>query len=391
MRLRCFTVVLLVLLSNAPASADVSGFASLGASWFSNPHADFAYNNHSTGPGRSRDIDWGLDSNLGLQWSTLANHHLRLTAQTVIYRDASNQLKPELTLLNLLIPIGERFSWRIGRSQNPNFLYSDYRHVHYALPWIRPPREVYGVTSLFNYDGVQARYQQIVSDEWNVIALVGLAQVEMNYSLNAGHDIDRARGDGVAYASVALQQADWTFKFSYETGKLTTNPATVSAAFDGLRQMGYGDLANQMILEHKTYQFATLGARMDSSDWLLVGELAWRSLDAYFGQRGGLYVSVGRHFGRYMPYLTLARTWTSTENSTIPIAQSLYDAVQYSASSISLGLAVELSNTMTFKTELQGIAPDPGTRWAYESYDAQYNHHHPDQDILLSASLGLVF
>lgn len=391
MRLRCFTAVLLVLLSIAPASADVSGFASLGASWFSNPHADFAYNNHSTGPGRSRDIDWGLDSNLGLQWSTLANHQLRLTAQTVIYRDASNQVRPELTLLNALMPLDEHFSLRIGRSQNPNFLYSDYRHVHYALPWLRPPREVYGITSLFNYDGAQMRYQQVVANDLNVIALAGIAQVDMNYSLNAGQTVEQAHADGVGYVSLALQQADWTFKLSYETGRLTSNPAAVSAAFDVLRQMGSADIANQMILDHKRYQFVTLGMRMDSSDWLLAGELAWRSLDAYFGQRGGAYVSVGKHIGRYMPYLTLARTWTLTESSTNPLAQSLYDTVQYSASSISLGLAVELSNTMTFKTELQGIAPDPGTRWAYESYDMQYNHHHPDQDILLSASLGLVF
>jgi len=382
---------LLLLLVIHQASAEMSGFASLGAAWFSNPHADFAYNNHSTGPGNSRDVDFGLDSNLGLQWSSVMDNQLRLTAQTVVYRDASNQVRPELTLLNALIPLDDHFSLRIGRSQNPSFLYSDYRHVHYALPWIRPPREVYGVTSLFNYDGAQARYQHVVAHDWNVIALAGVAQVEMNYSLNAGQDVDRTQADAVAYASVALQKADWTFKLSYETGKLTANPATVSAAFDALRQMGERDLANQMVLDHKSYQFATFGARMDSADWLLVSELSWRSLDAYFGQRGGAYVTAGKRIGHYMPYLTLARTWTLTQSAANPIAQSLYDNVQYSASSLSVGLAVELSSTMTLKAELQRIAPDPESRWAYESYDAQYNYRHPDQDVLVSVSVGLVF
>jgi len=374
-----------------PVQAEMSGFASLGVAWFSNPHADFAYDNHSTGPGNSRNIDLALDSNLGLQWSTVTDHQLRLTAQTVVYRDASNHLKPELTLFNALVPVNDRFSLRFGRSQNPNFLYSDYRQVHYALPWIRPPREVYGVTSLFNYDGAQARYQQTMPDDWQLVTLAGMAQVDMNYSLNGGQDVDRAHADSVHYASVSLNKADWTLKLSYETGKLTANAAMVGAAFDGLRQMGYSDLANQMALENKTYQFVGLGVRMDSADWLLVGEVAWRSLDAYFGQRGGAYFTLGKHLGRYMPYLTLARTWTLNDSSSQPLAQSLYDAVSYSASSLSVGVSVTLSSQMVLKTELQGIAPDPGSRWVYEQYDAQYNYRQPGQDVLLSVSLAMVF
>jgi hypothetical protein len=384
-------VALLLFAIALPVRAEISGFATLGSSWFSNPHADFAYNNGSTGPGNSRTLDVGLDSNLGLQWSTLLDSQVRLTAQTVIYRDASNQIKPDLTLLNALFPVSNAFSVRIGRSQNPNFLYSDYRQVHYALPWIRPPREVYGVTSFFDYDGAQVVYRQPIMLGWELVALAGVASASMNYSLDSGQHIDVAHGDAIRYASISLQRTCWTIKLSYETGVLTAQNTTVDGALDVLRQTSSVSLADQMALSHKDYQFVALGVRKDSADWLLVSEFSWRSLDAYFGQRGGAYVTLGRHLGRYMPYMTLARTWTLTGSSPNPVAQALYDSVSYSASSLTLGLAYELSDRTTLKTEIQGIAPDAGSRWVYESYDRNYNYTSPDKDLLLSVSVSTVF
>ncbi len=389
MSVRVFVFVLVGLLA-LPASAQVSGFATLGAAWFSNPHADFAYNNHSTGPGNSRSVDLGLDSNLGLQWSNTFDQNVRLTAQTVVYRDASNHVRPDLTLLNAQFLINDRLSLRVGRTQNPNFLYSDYRQVHYALPWIRPPREVYGVTSFFNYDGVQGRYQLPVMDDWSLIFLAGIAQSSMDYSLDGGRAVDSAQAEGVRYISAALQREDWTIKLSYETGALSTKNEAVEQVLQGVAQFDAA-LAQHLSLWNKKYDFWALGAQYDSSDWLIATELSWRGLDAYFGQRGGGYMTLGRHYGQYMPYITLARTWTITDTSTNPIAQSLYDSVKYSASSLALGLSVALTPQMMLKTELQGIAPDPGSKWAYEQYDAQYNHHQPGQDVLLSVSLAMVF
>jgi hypothetical protein len=389
MSVRVFLFGLVGLLA-VPASAQVSGFATLGAAWFSNPHADFAYNNHSTGPGNSRSVDLGLDSNLGLQWSSTFDQAVRLTAQTVVYRDASNHVRPDLTLLNAQFLMNDRLSLRVGRTQNPNFLFSDYRQVHYALPWIRPPREVYGVTSFFNYDGVQGRYQLPVMDDWSLVFLAGIAQSSMDYSLDGGRAVDSAQAEGVRYVSAALQHEDWTIKLSYETGALSTKNETVEQALQGVTQFD-AVLAQNMSLWNKKYDFWALGAQYDSSDWLIVGELSWRGLEAYFGQRGGGYATLGRHYGQYMPYITLARTWTITDSSTNPIAQSLYDSVKYSASSLALGLSVALTPQMMLKTELQGIAPDPDSKWVYEQYDAQYNHHQPGQDVLLSVSLDMVF
>ncbi len=371
--------------------AEVSGFATLGASWFSNPHADFAYNNHSTGPGHTRLIDFGLDSNLGLQWSSLIDNNVRLTAQTVIYRDASSQITPSLTLFNALIPINDQFSLRVGRTQNPNFLYSDYRQVHYALPWIRPPREVYGVTSFFNYDGVQLRHQKLVCNNWDWVTLLGVANASMDYSIDGASNVDTTNAQAMRYVSMSLHRENWTVKVSYEVGQLTAHTVTVDNALNAIYQLGYIDLADKMSLNNKTYHFVSLSAQLDSPNWLLIGEVAYRSLDAYFGQRGGAYLTLGRHFGRYMPYLTLARTWTLTESNPQPIAQSLYDGVSYSASSVTLGVSFELSDNAILKAEAQGIAPDPGSRWVYEAYDSSYAYRAPNQDLLLSVSLDVVF
>ena len=149
-----YLVLMLGLLSSGTVQAEWHGFASVGAAWFSNDDADYVYNNLSSGAGHSHSVDWGLDSKLGLQWTASPMRSLRLNAQTVIALDAVNRFSPNLTLANLAYDVNERLSLTLGRTQNPNFLYSDHRHIAYALPWLRPPREVYGITSMFNYDEI---------------------------------------------------------------------------------------------------------------------------------------------------------------------------------------------------------------------------------------------
>lgn len=390
MLLRIYALPLMICLVASPVGAEVNGFATLGAAWFSNPNADFAYNNLSSGAGNSRTIDLGLDSNLGLQWTTKPAQSVQLTAQTVIARDASNNLVPSITLANANFYLPNNLSLLVGRTQNPNFLYSDVRQVHFALPWIRPPREVYGVTSIFNYDGVQASFQHVLSDQWVFHTNFGVAQAVSDYSRDAGDHVDQLHADNMKYMSISLQNAAWTVKLSYEQGNLTTQSQRLQDAFTLLSQSDAA-LSDRLALVNKDYQFATLGARYESDDYLALFEYAWRHLDAYFGERSGAYVTLGKRFDKFMPYVTLARTWTTVGNSSNSIAQQLYASVTYSASSASLGGSYQLSDHVTLKGELQVVAPDPGSRWAYEAYSTQYDYNTHAQDVLLSFSLNTVF
>lgn len=383
-------LVLLVLLMGSKTHADWHGFASASAVWFSNPNADFVYNNLSSGAGRTHNVDFGLDTNLGLQWSGSPVSGMRLNGQGVLARDAANRFTPSLTLANMALDINSAFSLTLGRVQNPNFLYSDYRHVHYALPWLRPPREVYGITSIFNYDGAQANIELFGRGEYDLRLTAGLAQADTDYSRDGGETVDRLRATQMGYASLAWRASDWLVKLSYEQGSLFTDNAVINKAMATIAQTDIL-LAQQMALDGKDYRFMALGVRYDADDHLWLFEAAHRDLDAYFGRRSGVYTTYGHRLGVYMPYITLARTWTEVGNSQNLVAQRLYNSVKYALTAITLGVSYEWSSRMTVKGEMQWLKPDAGSEWAYEKYALGYNYASPSEDVLLSIGISTVF
>lgn len=382
--------VLLVLLMGGKANADWYGFASVGAGWFSNDDADYVYNNLSTGPGHSHTLDWGLDSKLGLQWTKSVEPTLRFNAQTVLARDAVNRFTPAITLANMAIDVTDRFTLTLGRTQNPNFLYSDHRHVSYALPWLRPPREVYGITSIFNYDGLQASVELDRQHDHSVKLVGGIAQAENSYSFDAGRSKNLLNDTQMLYVGLSRQSQDWLVKFSIETGRLSTHNPMLSQALAYIAQSDSA-LASRMDLDGKDYQLMAFGIKYDHDDDLLLFELAHRQIAAYFGQRTGAYVTYGRRFGIWMPYLTLARTQTEVGESTNPVAQQLYVSARDAVTTVTLGSTYELTSRLTLKAEAQWSKPDANSGWAYANYQPSYPLAHPPEDLLLSIGVSTVF
>lgn len=383
-------IALMVGVFSPLAQAEWHGFASAGAVWFSNDDADYVYNNLSSGAGHSHTVDWGLDSKLGLQWTSKPTQTMRLNAQTVVARDAVNRFTPALTLANAVFDVNDRFSLTLGRSQNPNFLYSDHRHIHYALPWVRPPREVYGITSIFTYDGVQASIELDRQYDHSVKLIAGVAQAENSYSFDAGQSNSLLTASDMLYASLSRQSYDWLFKVSVEMGRLSTHNPLLTQSLGYIAQSDAA-LAQRMALEGKDYQLMALGIKYDADDDLFLFELAHRQISAYFGQRTGAYVTYGRRLGVWMPYVTLARTQTQVDESANPIAQQLYVSARDAVTTVTLGSAYELSSRVTLKAEAQWSQPDANSGWAYANYQPSYPLAHPSEDVLLSIGVSTVF
>lgn len=383
-------LALVTSLSSYSVSAQWYGFASVGAVWFSNDDADYVYNNLSRGAGSSHTIDWGLDSKLGLQWTGNPTQSLRLNAQTLLARDAQNRFTPSLTLANMAFDVNERVTLTLGRTQNPNFLYSDHRHVNYALPWLRPPREVYGITSIFNYDGARASIELDRQQDHSLNLVAGVAQAENNYSFDAGQSNNLLAATNMIYASLSRQAPHWLIKLSVETGQLSTHNPMLDRALGAIALTDVA-LAERMALTNKTYQLIALGVKYEADDDLLLFELAHRQIDAYFGQRTGAYLTYGHRFGIWMPYLTLARTQTQLDKSTHPVANQLYISARDAVTTLTLGSAYELSSRLTLKAEAQWSQPDANSGWAYANYQPSYRLAHPPEDLLLSIGLSTVF
>lgn len=384
----CVALTLLSL-SNL-VQAEWHGFASAGAVWFSNDDADYVYNNLSSGPGHSHAVDFGLDSKLGLQWSTVSAQSVRFNAQALVAKDALNRFTPSLTLANAVFDLNHRVSFTLGRTQNPNFLYSDHRHVNYALPWLRPPREVYGITSIFTYDGIQTSIELDRQHHHSIKLVAGAAQAENTYSFDGGESKNLLNATGMIYASVSRQSYDWLFKLSVETGRLSTHNPMLSNALNTIAQTDLA-LSERMSLDAKDYQLVALGIKYDTDEHLLLFELAHRQINAYFGKRTGAYLTYGRRLNEWMPYFTLARTQTQVDDSANPVAQRLYVSARDAVTTMTLGSSYELNSRLTLKAEAQWSKPDSNSGWTYANYQASYPLARPPEDLLLSIGVSTVF
>lgn len=139
-----YSFALFCLFISAPTTwAEVEtalhGFASIGISCSKNTEADFVYDTHPSGPGRTRRCDAGTDSVLSIQGDATLSETMTGALQITSQRSAWNNFVPTVTNANLRWNSSDNLSFRFGRVNTPLLIYSDHRLVHFAQPSIRPP------------------------------------------------------------------------------------------------------------------------------------------------------------------------------------------------------------------------------------------------------------
>ncbi len=160
---RVTILVVAVLMHSIAAGADESGsswltfngFGTLGLVHSDEGQADFVSNLFAPeGAGHTRAWSPEVDSRLGLQLT--AQLHPRLTGvlQLVTEQRYDNTYAPVVEWANFKYDLTPNLNVRVGRMKQSLFLTSEYRKVGYALPWVRPPEEVYRMLPVTNFDGI---------------------------------------------------------------------------------------------------------------------------------------------------------------------------------------------------------------------------------------------
>ena len=126
-------------------------------------------------------------------------------------------------------------------------------------------------------------------------------------------------------------------------------------------------------------------------------EIAYRNIDGFFRDQYGAYVTLGRHFGPWMPYTTLAKRWSSGPDSDSragslrPEVEALLAGTRFDTSSVSLGLSREITEQAIVKFQADWIKADKDSWGLYTNHAADYNFANPDSDWLYTLSLDFVF
>ncbi|NYE60653.1 hypothetical protein FHW58_001805 [Duganella sp. 1224] len=277
------------------------GFGTLGVARSNADQADFTANDLSPGAvGYSRRWSPTVDSRVGVQAGVDLNSAWSAVVQLVSERTLRNHYTPSVEWAYLQYRATPDLSLRAGRITLPLFLTGDYRKAGYALPWVRPPVEVYGAIPLSSSDGVDVSYRWQVGRTNNVTQLFyGRADVPATPGT-------RAQAHGLSGVSHTATTGALTLRASVLRAHLSVDfPRPL---FDGLRGFGAQGqaLADEYELDPKHAWVATLGFNYDPGRWFAMGEIARLNAHSFLGDKTVAYVSSGYRHGDLTPYLTYA-------------------------------------------------------------------------------------
>lgn len=375
------------------------GFGTASLSCFSSNDSDFVTNNQPKGPGISGTCDTGVDSLLGLQIDAELTRQLEFGLQIIADRHADASFDPDFSIAQLRWHANDALTFRFGRMPTPTFLHSEDRQVRYAMPWVRPPLEVYGLIPTLYNDGMEFVFETVLK-EWQIEWHGGISRFDFEIPDAATKGaLDDVETENV-YLNFLVRNSNTLIKIGYFKFKVSAPSEAAIAIFDALEFFNGppgSALVSDLEIKDSDSELISLGIRYDNNNWLAMGEYAYRTIDSYLRDQYGAYMTVGYHMDDWMPYFTLARRWTKgpdTDNRAGLLTPQLNTLLAYSrfdSTSISLGLSRVLNEQATLKVQTDWIQPDDDSWGLYFNHSSDYDFNNPESDWLFSLSLDFIF
>lgn len=361
--------------SEAPRFS-INGFGTVGVVRSNMDRADMISDFFDPeGAGHSGTLSPEVDSRLGLQLTTDLSSKISNVVQVVMEQQHDDTWKPHVEWANLKYQVNPNLYVRVGRIVLPGVMASEYRKVGYALPWVRPPLEVYGIEPVSNNDGIDIGYDFRWRDFNNTVRFIaGRKDI----------DLPRPRTGEIRVRDLwgitgTVKRDFLTLHASYEHGRITVDSLEFNELFSAFRQLGPEGVAvaNRYEARAKSIDFIGLGANYDQGDWFLGGE--WGRLDSrsFIGKRQGWYLSGGYRFGPFMPYATFARVDAGSTTSPGLSTASLPSSLAATAQGLNAGLNSLLNLAPRQKTLSFGVRWDSFQAIAFKF---QYDHIDLSQD-----------
>lgn len=288
--------------SGAPMFS-LSGYGTLGEVHSSEDRADFTSSVFKpNGAGFSGPWSAAVDSLIAAQVTANFTGKLSGVVQILSEQNPNNTYWPHIRWADIKYQFTPEFSARVGRIVLPSFLMSDVRDVGYALPWVRPPIEVYGLVPVSSNDGADLSYALRIGEVEHTLA-VTYGRIVTHYPM---------RGSGAARNqwSVAdtVEMGALTLHAEYQRTRLTID--AVDQLFDAFRGFGPQGIAldEKYDTHDKRVVFFGVGGIYDPGKWFLAAEWGVTDLHSVLGKNSGWYASGGYRLAKFTPYLTYARS-----------------------------------------------------------------------------------
>jgi predicted porin len=356
------------------------GFGTIGIAHSSEDQADFKGNIFQpNGAGYTRDWDMGVDSKIGAQVSANFTDKFSGIIQAVAQHQFDNSYRPLLEWANLKYQVTNEFSVRGGRIVLPSLLQSESRFVGYAQPWIRPPEEIYFVSSITSSDGGDITYRSQIGEVTNSVqAFYGNSTAKLSTG--------KIKAKPAWGINDLVEVDSWTLRAAFVSLKLDLDLGSIDPLINGLNTLGnaantFGfntagsdalDLADKYDLKGMQVRIYSLGANYDPGDWFVMAEYAKFDGDGFLQDSDSGYITGGYRIDKFTPYATYGKIKTHRVTEDGIDTTGTPGALATGADSLSAGVNATLKNFANSQTSYS-----VGLRWDFmPSVDLKIQYDH---------------
>ncbi len=305
MNSRKHLIALAVALALAPSAyADdgdmftFSGFGTAGVARSSERNADVRPDfQTSKGVGASNATSAKLDSRVALQLNANFTEDFTGVVQAVSEYAVTESYKPEISLAHVKYRFSPNFSARLGRITAPLYMLSEYQRVGYAMPWARPPQEVYNY--LLAMDGIEGQYTLNAGD-----TVVGLQ------AFYGRIDSEHVEVDDMHGLGVHVEHGASSFRISHIRGNASYTTRSIEQLFDFYATLPIPPLveaADRLDPRRMDGKFSGVGYSYDPGSWFLRTEAIQADYTpSISGKTTSGYLSGGFRRGAWTPTFTYA-------------------------------------------------------------------------------------
>ncbi len=346
---------------------------------------------------------WRRDSRLGLQVNYAANPQWEFVAQFLAREKNASTLANSFEWAFVKYRPTPEWDLRAGRVGIDLFLLSDHRSVGYTYPWVRPPLEFYGEFALASLDGIDIAHRWEIGDG-QLRGKVFAGRTSTSLPLWTGSipfSMQPMVGGSAEYESGA-----WRLRANLTQGRITSRYLVPDELVNLMNEAapwwpGGATLMREFEVKDTRMRYASLGAGYDDGTWQVLAEISRTTaqrLVAPIGNRA--YVSVGRRWGNWMPYVLIAtandKRHVSTSAPLTPLLAPLQEAAltainrqQVRQSAWGVGARWDLAPNMALKLQFdRARIPADGLLLWYVKPGKDWQGGHRN---LWSASLDFVF
>jgi len=337
----------------------IGGFGTAGVVHSDQSNADYTSSpEEAAGAGHTHSWSAAVDSLFGMQVAANLTPKFSAILQVISQQNYDDTFRPHVQWANLKYQITPDFSMRIGRTALGVFLVTDSLNVGFAIPWVRPPIEIYNLISITSNDGIDASYRLELGNASNTLQ-VAAGQEDYKYPVPNSQVVGTAESrDQVSFVD--------SYEWKFATVRLSYGQARISIAaydplFDAFRQFGPQGMgiADKYNVDDRLVRFFGLSASYEPGPWFAMTEWGRVNSHSVLGNKTGWYVSSGYRFGKFTPYAIYAGTRTDTSGSDPGLNLSqLPPNLAAPAQALNAGLNASLATSITTQRTLSA-----GMRW----------------------------